>query len=237
TQALLVGLEVDEVERIGGAEAAVDHLVAGVEELVEALARADFEVVLALGTDVEVGCEVGIEDGLAAAGTLGPEAFGADSFFFVPISLGAFELAVLAFEPGHRASVIVYATCGGAKRRWRGHLRWGQLPLARQKRVGERKRRERRNLFAKGVASGAQGELIRAERSRQRVQSPRPGPLEWSARGRRTRSACRAHRRAVQNSNRYSSAIGSRAPRPNSTRVLLRCPAHRFPRFSCCGRC
>src|SRR5208282_2450116 len=56
TQALLVGLEVDEVEGIGGAEAAVDHLVARVEELVEALARADFEVVLALGTDVEVGC-------------------------------------------------------------------------------------------------------------------------------------------------------------------------------------
>ena len=56
-QALLVGLDVDEVQRIGGAQAAVDELVAGLEQQVEALAGADFEVMLALGADVEVGLQ------------------------------------------------------------------------------------------------------------------------------------------------------------------------------------
>ena len=102
SQALLVGLEVDEVERVSGAEAAVDELIAGFEQEIDTLARADFEVVLALGADVEVGLEIGIEDGLAATGALGPEAFGADSLLLVGVVVGAFELAVLALEPGHR---------------------------------------------------------------------------------------------------------------------------------------
>ena len=40
-------------------------------------ARADFEVVLALGADVQVGFEIGLPDGLAAAHALDPEALGA----------------------------------------------------------------------------------------------------------------------------------------------------------------
>ncbi len=115
-QALLVRLEVNEIERVSGAEAAVDELVAGFEKEVEALARADFEMILALGADVEVGLEIGIEDSLAAAGTLCPEAFGADSLLFVAVVVGAFELAVFSFEPGHRASVIVYGYQGSGIR-------------------------------------------------------------------------------------------------------------------------
>ena len=113
TQALLVRLQVDEVERVGGAEAAVDNLIAGLEEQVESLASADFEVVLALGADVEIGLQIGVEDGLAAAGTLGPEAFGADALFFVAVAFGAFEFAVLALEPGHRTSDIIEAGVRG----------------------------------------------------------------------------------------------------------------------------
>ncbi len=57
--------------------------IAGLEQQVDALARADFEVVLALGADVQVGCEIGLADGLAAARALDPEAFGADSLLAV----------------------------------------------------------------------------------------------------------------------------------------------------------
>ena len=103
-EALLVGLDVGEVERIGGAQAAVDQLVAGLEQQVDALARAELEVVLALGADVEVGFKIGLADGLAAAGALDPEALGADTFFGVVAAIvaGAFELAVFTLEPGHR---------------------------------------------------------------------------------------------------------------------------------------
>ena len=56
---LLVGLEVGEVERVGGAEFEVDELVAGFEEEVDAAAGVDAEVVAALGADAEVGFEIG----------------------------------------------------------------------------------------------------------------------------------------------------------------------------------
>ena len=57
-QPLLVGLHVGKVERVGGAQAAVHQFIAGFEQQVDALARADLEVVLALGADVQVGFEV-----------------------------------------------------------------------------------------------------------------------------------------------------------------------------------
>ena len=104
-EALLVGLEVDEVERIGGAEAAIDELIAGLEQQIDAGTRADFEVVLALGADVQVGFEVGLPDGLAAAGALDPEALSAYTFFLVVVR--GFELAVFALKPGHRLLAIV----------------------------------------------------------------------------------------------------------------------------------
>ena len=87
-QALLVGLYVDEFQRVSGAQTAVNDLIAGLEQHVEPLAGAHSEVMLALGTDVEVGFEVGFEDGLPAAGTLDPEPLGADTLFLVAIGFG-----------------------------------------------------------------------------------------------------------------------------------------------------
>ena len=46
-------------------------------------------MVLALGADVQVGLQVGLEDGLAAARTLDPETLGADPLLGrVPIAIG-----------------------------------------------------------------------------------------------------------------------------------------------------
>ena len=88
-QALLVGLEVSELERISGAKAVVDQLVAGLEEHFDALAGAQFEVMLALGADVEVGVKIGFPDGLAAAQALDPEALGADRALAIAVGVGA----------------------------------------------------------------------------------------------------------------------------------------------------
>ncbi len=71
-EAFLVGLEVGEVERVGGAELEVDEFVAGFEELVDALAGVDAEVVAALGADLLVGLEVGLEDDLCGSPGSGP---------------------------------------------------------------------------------------------------------------------------------------------------------------------
>ena len=76
---LLVGLQVGEVERIGGAELEVDEFVAGLEQVVDAAAGVDAEVVAAFGADLLVGLDFGLEDDLAAAGALDPEALGADA--------------------------------------------------------------------------------------------------------------------------------------------------------------
>ena len=66
-EALLVGLQVGELQRIGGAEVEVDEFVAGIEQDVDALAGADAEVMAAVGADVQVGVDVGLEDDLLAA--------------------------------------------------------------------------------------------------------------------------------------------------------------------------
>ena len=63
-EALLVGLDVGEVERVSGAQAAVHQLIAGFEQQFDALARADLEVMLALGADVQVGLQLRLLDGL-----------------------------------------------------------------------------------------------------------------------------------------------------------------------------
>ena len=57
-QALLVGLYVGEVQRIGGAQAGVNQRVAGLEERLKALAGAELEVVLALGADQQIGFKI-----------------------------------------------------------------------------------------------------------------------------------------------------------------------------------
>src|SRR5271166_5481781 len=110
-QPLLVGLDVGKVQGVGGAQAAVHQLIAGLEQQIKAFAGANLEVILALGANVEVGLQVRLEDDLAAAGTLDPESLGANSSLAgVPIALrGAIVLAIFALEPGHKASTIVYA--------------------------------------------------------------------------------------------------------------------------------
>jgi hypothetical protein len=95
-EAALVGLEVGEVERVGGAEVEIDELVAGFEELVDAGAGVDAEVQAAVGTDHEVGLEVGLPDDLAALIALDPESLGADGLLGV-----VDDLVVFSFEPGH----------------------------------------------------------------------------------------------------------------------------------------
>jgi hypothetical protein len=59
---------------------------------------------LALGADVEIGLQIGIEDGLPTARALGPETFGANSFFFVVRGLWA--IVVFALKPGHRLETL-----------------------------------------------------------------------------------------------------------------------------------
>jgi hypothetical protein len=97
-EARLVGLEVGELERIGGLQVAVDDLEAGAEEGFDAGEGADAAVASAFGADLEIGFELGLPDGLAAAVALGPEAFGADA-------IGAgLKFVVFAPEPGHGGS-------------------------------------------------------------------------------------------------------------------------------------
>jgi len=104
-EALLVGLHIGEFERVSRAQAGVHELIAGIEQQGNALACADFEVVLALGADVQVGFEVGLPDGLAAAHALGPKALGAH---LSPAGIGGtvatgvgFVLTFVTLEPGH----------------------------------------------------------------------------------------------------------------------------------------
>ena len=108
-QSLLVGLNVDEIQGVGRAQAGINELVTGVKKKVESLARPDPEVVLALGTNAEVGFEVGFKEGLAAARALGPETFGANSFFLVSVALGAGQVAALALKPRHKPKTLYMA--------------------------------------------------------------------------------------------------------------------------------
>ena len=73
------------------------ELVAGFEQAGDALAGAQAEVMAALGADLEVGFEVGLEENLAALGTAHPEAFGAHGAFSRVVN----DLVVFAFKPAH----------------------------------------------------------------------------------------------------------------------------------------
>src|SRR5581483_1740392 len=106
-QPLLVGLHICEIQRVRRAEAAVDQLIAGLEQQVDPLARIDFEVMLALGTYVQVGFEIGLPDRGPAPWALGPQPFCAYlAFARIGTVVRAFaaragEIAVFALEPGH----------------------------------------------------------------------------------------------------------------------------------------
>lgn len=62
----------------------------------------------ALGANVEIGLEIGLEESLAAAGALAPQPFGAYAALLVITGVAdrasgaaGWEIAVLALEPGH----------------------------------------------------------------------------------------------------------------------------------------
>ena len=81
-EAFAIGLAIDEVERVGGFEVAIDEGVTRLQQQRDALARTHLEVFATFGADVEVGVDVGFEEDLSAAVTLAPEALGADARLF-----------------------------------------------------------------------------------------------------------------------------------------------------------
>ena len=112
-EAVLVGLEVGEVEGVGGAELEVYQLVAGLEEVVDAAAGVDAEVIAALGADLLIGLEFGLEDDLLAVGAADPEALGADGLLGV-----VDDLVVFAFEPAHPGCVLRGDVSPASQRRY-----------------------------------------------------------------------------------------------------------------------
>src|SRR5204862_3471930 len=75
-EAVLVGLLVHEAERVGGLDVLVALLEAAwVDQLLDARAGADAEVVLAVGADVQGLFDVLAEQHVAALGTAQPQAF------------------------------------------------------------------------------------------------------------------------------------------------------------------
>src|ERR1017187_4310676 len=115
-EALLVGLHVGKVEWVSRSQAAVHQFIARFEQQADALARADLEVMLAFGADVEVGVQVGLEDDLAAAQALHPKALGAYRFACsIRAALGPgarLVVAIFTLEPGHSNS---FSPAGGCR--------------------------------------------------------------------------------------------------------------------------
>ena len=92
-----IGFEVDEFERVGGDQVAVEGFeLVVVEEQAEAGTRVDPEMFVALWADVEVVLEIFFPDDLATVVTLHPETFGAHLAL-----AGGVEFTGLAFEPCH----------------------------------------------------------------------------------------------------------------------------------------
>ncbi len=79
-QPLLVGFHVGKVQWVRGAQSAVDQFVTRLQKKLDAIAGADFEVVLAFGANPQIGFEIRLVNRLAAAGALHPQALGADVF-------------------------------------------------------------------------------------------------------------------------------------------------------------
>ena len=102
-QAVGVGLQIGELQRIGGDNVAVFGFVLSVVEQVgEPGARVNAEMAVTFGADVEVLVEVLLPDDLAALVALDPEALGLDALFARSVELDGFPL-----EPCHRSDVSV----------------------------------------------------------------------------------------------------------------------------------
>ena len=101
-QALLVGLDVDKIQRIGGAQPLIDELVSRLKQQIDARARVELEVMLALGAHLQVGFEFGFVESLAAAGAFDPQALGAHAF--------CARIAVLASRAVPRSGIVAVLT-------------------------------------------------------------------------------------------------------------------------------
>ncbi len=78
-----IRLAVHKAQRIGRAEALVHNLVAGLEQKIQPLARPHFEMVLALGADVQIRLDIGLEQRLPAARAFAPESLCANASFAI----------------------------------------------------------------------------------------------------------------------------------------------------------
>jgi hypothetical protein len=93
-----IRLKIYELERIGGTQAGVEYFILViVEKLRQSCPRIDPEMLVALGTNVEVIFNVFLPDNLTAAFTLDPQPLGTD--FLLARSV---QLAGFSFKPGHK---------------------------------------------------------------------------------------------------------------------------------------
>ena len=127
-EASLVRLKINKMKGIGGLQTEVDELVSFVEEVADPGAGVDAEVVIALGANVLILKEIGLEDGLPAALAADPKTLGSDCFLFV-----GDDLMIFAFKPGHRGACLVQVypghctvslRCAGVSRR--SGFRWSR---------------------------------------------------------------------------------------------------------------
>ena len=122
-ETLLVGLDVGEVERVSGAQAALNIGEAGFEQELNALSRTHFEVIAALGAYVDVGFEIGFEENLAAAEAFYPKPLGADALRLAVLGWLVFliRITVCSLEPRHNDFNCKWAEWRGAWKRLQGN--------------------------------------------------------------------------------------------------------------------
>jgi hypothetical protein len=101
-QAVPIGFDIDELERVGGYKFQINQLVPRLEQAGDAASRIQTEMVPTLWTDLEVGFQIGFKDVLATTLALQPKSLGANALCCI-----GFNLVFLPLEPGH---VFPFAT-------------------------------------------------------------------------------------------------------------------------------
>src|ERR1700735_5251890 len=96
-QPVPVGLDIDKLQRVSGYELQVHQLVPRFQKAGDAAARVQPEMVSALGADLQVSFELGLEDVLPTALALLPQTLSANTLFCCI----RFNLVFLPLKPGH----------------------------------------------------------------------------------------------------------------------------------------
>jgi hypothetical protein len=104
-QPLLVGFNVGKVQRVGGAQPAVHQLIARLQQQIDPLPRADLEVMLTAGADIQVSGEIGLPNRRFAAHALDPQTLGAHTRLCRAPRAGT---VLLTLEPGHSTSLFSF---------------------------------------------------------------------------------------------------------------------------------